>query len=863
MDTSNLSPELLAIHNDIVAKGDEIRALKGSGTAKDALMPHITSLNELKDKFKAANGGVAYGPPPAPKKEKVKGPAQEASKKDGPSKKELNKLAKKAKKQGAAASSSSDTPPVPPAGGDSKAVRQTSAPTDSSAALSSSLSALSLTDGVTLFHHPSRPPALARLALLLTDSPIAMTATAASAATHHPYLFGANCGSISGDYGIARYLLRQHPKHCALLAAQDPWKASQVDQWLDHCLMASSSADPVAAALGLVAILETHLQDKTFAVGSGLTLADLALHQMIGNKTSLGPAVARWHALITQLVPKMGPVGGKADGNAKKGKGKSKSKVENDDDGTSCPPLEDAEMGKVVTRFPPEPSGYLHIGHSKAALLNQYYAERYKGKLIVRFDDTNPTKEKGEYADNIIRDLATLNIKGDKITHTSDSFDICQKYARQMIKEGKAFMDDTDQEKMQAERMARTNSYRRDTSVEENLALFEGLLAGAPECQKFCLRAKIDMKSVNGTMRDPVLYRYNAIPHHRTGTKYKAYPTYDFACPIVDSIEGVTHALRTTEYNDRDEQFQWIAKALGLRHVHIMTYGKINFIYTVLSKRKLTWYVEQKLVDGWNDARFPTIQGCIRRGMNVESLKKFIISQGASRRVINMEWDKFWSENKKMLEASAPRYMANSAERKVLMTVTNVSPDIVVDSVQIHPQKPEMGMRALRKSNSIYLELDDCNTFKEGEEVTLMRWGNFFMDKITKNAAGDVTIEARFHPEATNFSKTKKITWIAAIPDLVPCQLVEFDHLISKPVIKDGEDFKDFVTPVSRAETAALGDPYLRTTQKGEVIQLERKGFYRCDRPYGGSPDKPAVLFLIPDGRTKAMSTLTSALSHR
>jgi glutamyl-tRNA synthetase len=198
------------------------------------------------------------------------------------------------------------------------------------------------------------------------------------------------------------------------------------------------------------------------------------------------------------------------------------------------------------------------------------------------------------------------------------------------------------------------------------------------------------------------------------------------------------------------------------------------------------------------------------------------------------------------------------------MTVTNVPAEITVDSVQVHPQKPEMGMRALRKFNCVYLELDDCNTFAEGEEVTLMRWGNFLMDKITKNAQGDVTaIEARFDAHATNFSKTKKITWLAAIPDLVPCQLVEFDHLISQPVIKEGQDFKDFVTPVSRAETSALGDPYLRTTQRGEVVQLERKGFYRCDRPYGGSADKPIVLYLIPDGRVKSMSTLTSALHHR
>ena len=213
MDPSTLSPELLAIHNDIVAKGDEIRALKTSGATKDSLMPHITSLNSLKDAFKAANGGVAYGPPPAAKKEKVKGPAQEAPKKEGPSKKELNKLAKKAKKQGATAT---DAPPVPPTGGEKKPVNV------DTASVTSALSSLSLTKGVTLFYHPSTPPTVALMALQLTGAPIDMTATAASAAPHHPYLFGASCGSISGDYGIARYLLLQHPKHSALLVAHDP-----------------------------------------------------------------------------------------------------------------------------------------------------------------------------------------------------------------------------------------------------------------------------------------------------------------------------------------------------------------------------------------------------------------------------------------------------------------------------------------------------------------------------------------------------------------------------------------------------------------------------------------------------------------
>lgn len=270
------------------------------------------------------------------------------------------------------------------------------------------------------------------------------------------------------------------------------------------------------------------------------------------------------------------------------------------------------------------------------------------------------------------------------------------------------------------------------------LQLFQALLKGEEKAVKFCLRAKIDMSSTNGTMRDPVLYRFNDTPHHRTGTKYKAYPTYDFACPIVDAIEGVTNALRTTEYNDRDEQYHWIQNALNLRRVHILSYGKINFINTVLSKRKLTWFVENGYVDGWNDARFPTIQGCIRRGMQVESLKNFIISQGASKRVINMEWDKFWSENKKVLEEISPRYMAVTTDRKVLFTVTNVPKEVEGVLINVHPSKPEMGQRVLRRYHEIYLEVDDAQLFAEGEEVTLVRWGNFFIDRIVKDENGTV-----------------------------------------------------------------------------------------------------------------------------
>lgn len=351
-----------------------------------------------------------------------------------------------------------------------------------------------------------------------------------------------------------------------------------------------------------------------------------------------------------------------------------------------------------------------------------------------------------------------------QVSHTSDHFAKCEELARQMITAGLAYMDDTDQEKMQAERMERTESYRRNSSKEDNIAKFNSLLKGELEAQKYCLRAKIDMGSVNGTMRDPVLYRFNDTPHHRTGTRYKGYPTYDFACPIVDSIEGVTHALRTTEYNDRDEQYHWMQNALGLRKTKIQAFGKMNFVHTVLSKRKLNWFVENKLVEGWFDPRFPTIQGCVRRGMNVGALKSFIISQGASRRVVVMEWDKFWSENKKVLEENSHRYMGVSTQKHVTLHIDNVSSEITAHSVQIHPQKPEMGMRVMRRYNKLYIDQCDAVTIKEGEEITLLRWGNFVISRIEKDTDGCVThMHATFDEEATNFSKTKKITWIAAI----------------------------------------------------------------------------------------------------
>lgn len=289
--------------------------------------------------------------------------------------------------------------------------------------------------------------------------------------------------------------------------------------------------------------------------------------------------------------------------------------------------LPDAEIGKVRLRFAPEPSGYLHIGHSKAALLNKYFAERYHGQVIIRFDDTNPAKESNEFVDNLLKDIETLGIKYETVTYTSDYFPQLMEMAEKLIRQGKAYVDDTPREQMQKERMDGIESVCRNNRVEENLALWKEMIAGSERGLKCCLRGKLDMQDPNKSLRDPVYYRCNPIPHHRIGSKYKIYPTYDFACPFVDAIEGITHALRSSEYHDRNAQYYRIQEDMGVRKVHIYEFSRLNMVYTLLSKRKLLWFVQNGKVDGWDDARFPTVQGIVRRGLKIEALIQFILEQ--------------------------------------------------------------------------------------------------------------------------------------------------------------------------------------------------------------------------------------------
>jgi hypothetical protein len=628
------------LKSEIEAVGGKISQAKKDISDKDEVKkvtgPLVAKLLELKGKFAEMNGGIGVDGK-STNKEKQKGPgpgpvanlvasAESLAKKAA---KKAEKAAKKAAfktglmKEGGAASAApaeaaapaaKQAPAAAVAVPKAKAVGGGRGPPRLTNLSKFKLSPLQLVSNPNASSMRERP-VIALAVACLADIDIDLSITA-DHRVPTPMMGMVGSGVVVGDLAMARYLLEAVAPEGNVLVASSANERAEQNAWIEYS-QSLTQLDQEQAVKGIAMTLEHALSKRTYLCGNKISLADVALFAALGfpctfeDKFRVSEALkgfkvaTRWmtmmsaHPSLKKATQLAVGASGATDAEAQF----TEEKLEPLVSGMNL--LEGAIPGQVVTRFPPEPSGYLHVGHAKACLLNDYYARRYKGRLVIRFDDTNPSKEKEEYQQSILEDLATLGVKGSVLTYTSDYIGAIQKYALSMISKRQAYMDDTPQEQMKEERADRVESkYRNSQTPEEAKALFEIMCSGSKEGGSWCLRAKMDMSSDNGTMRDPVMYRQNLTPHHRTGTTHKAYPTYDLACPIVDSLEGVTHALRTTEYNDRDEQYQFLLKILGLRRVRIHAICRMNFQYTVLSKRKLTWFVEQKLVTGWDDARY-------------------------------------------------------------------------------------------------------------------------------------------------------------------------------------------------------------------------------------------------------------------
>ncbi|KAB8253203.1 tRNA synthetases class I, catalytic domain-containing protein [Aspergillus flavus] len=490
--------------------------------------------------------------------------------------------------------------------------------------------------------------------------------------------------------------------------------------------------------------------------------------------------------------------------------------------------LKNTENG-IVCRFSPEPSGYLHIGHAKAALLNSYFAYEYgdkRGTLICRFDDSNPSKESEEFRESILRDLSLLGVIPDQM------YEACIG----LIKSGKAYADNTIKEIMQDQRMKGIACACRDMSPRESLAHIEEMKSGSEEGLQWCIRAKISVDDTNKALQDPVIYRCNHEPHHRTGSTWKIYPTYDFCAPFLDSIEQVTHALRTNEYRDRNPQYHWMQEALGLRKVEIWDFSRLNFVRTVLSKRKLTAIVDKGVVWGWDDPRMPTVRGIRRRGCTIPALREFILKQGPSQNIVNMDWTRFWAINKKYIDPVAARYTAIPSLNAVTALIDGVEATTSAEKPKY--KNPSLGTKKVIFSKEIIISQDDAQHFKENERVTLMNWGNAIVSRITTDpATGKVlTLNLKLDLESDVKLTEKKITWLAKdSSNMVPIKLYTFDHLISKDKIEKDEDFASFLTNPSEFSL------------KDDTIQFDRTGYLRVDQAY--CDGQPAVMFNIPTGK--------------
>ncbi|EGQ8315153.1 glutamine--tRNA ligase [Vibrio cholerae] len=510
--------------------------------------------------------------------------------------------------------------------------------------------------------------------------------------------------------------------------------------------------------------------------------------------------------------------------------------------------LADGKHTTVHTRFPPEPNGYLHIGHAKSICLNFGIAQDYQGQCNLRFDDTNPEKENLEYVESIKKDVTWLGFDwSGEVCYSSDYFDKLYEYAIELIQKGLAYVDELTPEQIREYRGTLTepgkHSPYRDRSVEENLALFEKMRAGEFAEGQACLRAKIDMASSFIVMRDPVLYRVRFAEHHQTGDKWCIYPMYDFTHCISDALEGITHSICTLEFQDNRRLYDWVLDNITIPcHPRQYEFSRLNLEYTVMSKRKLNQLVTEKLVTGWDDPRMPTISGLRRRGFTPSAIREFCKRIGVTKQENMIEYSALESCIRDDLNENAPRAMA------VLDPVKLVIENFVAGTVETltltnHPNKPEMGDREVPFTRELWIERED---FREeankkykrlvlGKEVRLRGAYVIKAERIEKDEQGNITtIFCSYDPETLgkNPADGRKVKgvihWVSAEKG-VPAEFRLYERLFTVPNPGAADNFAETINPESLVKVQGYVEPSLVEAKPEFGYQFERMGYFCAD----------------------------------
>ena len=534
---------------------------------------------------------------------------------------------------------------------------------------------------------------------------------------------------------------------------------------------------------------------------------------------------------------------------------------------------EDLASGRydhVRTRFPPEPNGYLHIGHAKALCIDFGIAQKYGGKCNLRFDDTNPSKEEAAFVEGIQADIEWLGYKWDELHFASDFFGRLYEIAKDMIRRGVAYVDDQTPEQMRANRGTLTkpgvNSPYRDRSVEENLDLFERMKNGEFEESSRVLRAKIDMANPNVLLRDPTMYRINRHPHHRTGTQWCIYPMYDFQHPLQDAIEGITHSLCSLEYEIHRPLYDWFVAQAHItdQPPRQIEFARLNIERTVMSKRYLRRLVEEHVVSGWDDPRMPTLVAMRRRGYPAAAIHDFMSRVGVAKSDSTVEGNLLDHCVREALGDTAPRAMAVLNPLKV--TLVNW-PEDQVDMLEIenHPDHPEFGTRMVSFGRDLYIEREDFMEepvkkffrLAPGKEVRLKGAYIIRCDEMVKDADGEVVelkcsvdMDSRSGSEGANRKVKGTLHWVSAI-DAVPCELRLYEPILSEEAEQELEaaqaaaepdeegveteaapagDFMSRLNPNSLTVLRGFCEPYIARAEVGDAFQFLRMGYFCKDK---------------------------------
>jgi glutaminyl-tRNA synthetase len=504
----------------------------------------------------------------------------------------------------------------------------------------------------------------------------------------------------------------------------------------------------------------------------------------------------------------------------------------------------------VQTRFPPEPNGYLHIGHAKAICIDFGLADEFWGKTNLRFDDTNPEKEEQEYVDSIMADVRWLGFDWDKLCYASDYFGQLYEWALQLVKAGKAYVDDLTADEIRRHRGTLTepgkDSPYRNRTIEENLDLFQRMKSGEFPDGSRVLRAKIDMASPNLNMRDPVMYRILHATHHRTGDEWCIYPMYDFAHGQSDSIEHVTHSMCTLEFTDHQPLYRWYIEQLGIFPSQQIEFDRLNLTYTMLSKRKLLQLVQENHVNGWDDPRMPTLSGLRRRGFTPEAIRAFCAAIGASRTNGSTDVEMLEHFQRDDLNHRASRAMAVLHPLKLVIDNYPEGKEEFVE-VANNPEDPSAGTRQVPFSRELYIEHDDFREvpppkyyrLSPGKEVRLRNAYFVTAKSVVKDAAGNVTeVHCTYDPASRggNSPDGRKVKstmhWVSAA-HAISAEIRLYDKLFSKPDpydLEEGQDVLDNLNPNSlEILTGAKLEPSLATATLEDRFQFERVGYFCLD----------------------------------